>query len=133
MTRHDYRHDSRASKALSHGASHFLGSGQRKEAASSARPSRRPCKGAALLQPAVLRCEGGWTIREGRAPRKHWMKRKGRRPFSVVEGNPFGSTEDVGSMSDGNYTCRICFEECEDAGQLISPCQCKGTVTCSMR
>ena len=35
-------------------------------------------------------------------------------------------------MSDGGYTCRICFEESEDFSHLISPCQCKGTVTCSV-
>lgn len=60
------------------------------------------------------------------------MKGRSPRPVSVVEDNPFGSTEDVGSMSDGGYTCRICFEESADVSQLISPCQCKGTLTCSI-
>ena len=59
------------------------------------------------------------------------MKGEGRRPVSAVGGDPFGSTEDAGSMPGEVSTCRICFEETEDLRQLISPCQCKGTVTCT--
>ena len=65
----------------------------------------------------------------GRAHRELGMKGKGRRPVSVVEGNPFGTTEEGGSSSGEGYTCRICFEESADFSQLISPCQCKGIVT----
>lgn len=58
------------------------------------------------------------------------MKGRGRKPVPVVEGNTFGSKEDLCNMYDEKYTCRICFEENEDFSQLISPCLCKGTVTC---
>lgn len=60
------------------------------------------------------------------------MKPKPRKPGLVVDGNAYSSAENMASINYEKYTCRICFEESEDSSQLISPCLCKGTLTCAI-
>ena len=68
----------------------------------------------------------------GSALKRRSMKPKPRKPGLAVDGNAYSSAENTASISDEKYTCRICFEESEDSSQLISPCLCKGTLTCGI-
>ena len=68
----------------------------------------------------------------GSAPKRRSMKLKPRKPGLAVDGKAYSSAENMASISDEKYTCRICFEESEDSSQLISPCLCKGTLTCGI-
>ena len=60
------------------------------------------------------------------------MKPKPRKPGLVVDSNAYSSAENTASINYEKYTCRICFEESEDSSQLISPCLCKGILTCAI-
>ena len=103
---------------------------QNPKAESSANRSESPARVQRPQKPTAQIRKGGACRLAGVPPNSSGMKGKGQKPVPVVEDNAFCNEENAVGFTDDRSTCRICFEESEDSSKLISPCQCKGILTC---